>query len=206
MPADAQRRLVEFVQAGGKLLIAPLVPWLDETFRPCTVLAEFLGRPVQKFYPFPSPILRAYDVPNIYVAGDLFATESRPADAQTVAVEERSKKEIGWRRTFAGGGSVTVLGLHWKHAQQTHAIMLLNALKACGLKPHVECSNPYVWTSLRSDGKRTMLFVMNLFTAPMKTRVRYRDPVAGAWIDIGPQEIPPLTVRAWTDGSMARTT
>jgi hypothetical protein len=80
--------------------------------------------------------------------------------------------------------------------------MLTGALTACGLRRSVECSNQYVWTSLRSDGKRTMLFMMNLFTAPMAARVRYRDPVGGAWVETGEHKIPALSVWAWTDGKV----
>jgi hypothetical protein len=133
----------------------------------------------------------------------MFAFESRPADAQTVAVEERSKKELGFRREYPGGGSATVLGLQWKQVQSTHWAMLTNALTACGLKRRVECSNQYVWTSLRSDGKRSMLFMMNLFTAPMTARIRYRDPVGGAWVDTGEHTLPALSVWAWADAKIA---
>lgn len=202
MPADVQRRLVQFVQTGGKLFLAPLVPTLDEDFRPCTVLSDFLGKPVQKQYPFPSPIITAFGVPYVYAPGDMFAFESRPADAQTVAMEERSKKEIGFRREYPGGGSVTVLGLQWKQVQSTHWAMLTNALTACGLDRRVECSNQYVWTTLRSDGKRTMLFIINLFTGPMTARVRYRDPVGGAWVNTGEHTLPALSVWAWADGKI----
>ena len=54
--------------------------------------------------------------------------------------------------------------------------------------------------SYLAGGKR--VFLMNLFTAPMAARVRYRDPVGGAWVDTGEHRIPALSVWAWTDGKL----
>ena len=78
MPADVQRRLVKFVQAGGKLLIAPVLPRLDEDFNPCAELADFLGIGPQQRYVYPSPILDAFDVKNFLCSGDLFLPQAEP--------------------------------------------------------------------------------------------------------------------------------
>lgn len=197
---EVQQRLVDFVQAGGKLLIAPLLPTLDEQFQPCTLLADFLGAPIQQPYTCMAPQLTAFDVRNIYVNGGLFATSRRPNDAVTVAMEERGGVEIGWRREYPAGGSATILGLHWKHGKHEHAAMLTNALIALGLRPCVQCDNPNVWTSLRSDGTHTMLFLLNTFTAPMTASVSYQDPATGAQVDTGIHHLPGISVRAWMDG------
>ncbi len=203
MPADVQRRLVKFVQAGGKLLIAPVLPRLDEDFNPCAELADFLGIGPQQRYVYPSPILDAFDVKNFLCSGDLFLPQASPASSwRTVAMEIRSDRPFGWQRDFPGGGGVIMLGLHWKITQQNHARMLGQALASLGLQPRVQCTSPHLWTSLRSDGKRTMLFIMNLFTAPMTASIRYRDPASGKWVETGEHTLPGLTVRAWSDGKV----
>lgn len=43
MAQKEQRRLADFVAGGGKLLLLPVIPGLDERFRPCTVLRELIG-------------------------------------------------------------------------------------------------------------------------------------------------------------------
>ncbi len=205
MSRAVQEGLVDFVRAGGQLLLAPVVPALDEAYRPCTVLADFLGAPVQEAYRCMAPLLTAFDVRNVFVNGGLFATTARPEDAVPVAVEERGNREIGWRRAYPGGGCATILGLHWKHAKHEHATMLANALTDLGLQRRVQCSNPLIWTALRSDGQRTMLFLLNLFTAPLTTRVSFRD-TTGTWIDTGEHTLPGISVTAWTDGRVVYNT
>jgi hypothetical protein len=73
------------------------------------------------------------------------------------------------------GGSVLWLGFHWKHSKHEHTDLLRYLLATLGCEePLVRCSNPNVWTSLRSDGTKRMLFVMNLLSAPMSTDVSVR--------------------------------
>jgi len=200
MARHIQERLVGFIQAGGRVLLAPVTPTLDEDYRPCTILSEFLGSPVQEAYRCMAPQLTAFDVHNVYVNGGLFATTTRPTETTVVAREERGGAEIGWRRDYPGGGSVIIFGLHWKHGKHEHAAMLTNALAGLGLQRRVRCSNPNIWTALRSDGRRTMLFLLNLFTAPQTVQVSFQHPATGMWLDTGEQCLPGISVRAWMDG------
>ena len=197
-----QERLVRFVQSGGQLLLAPLVPTLDEQYRPCSVLADFLGAPEQQPYRCMAPLLTAFDVRNVYVHGGLFATTARPADAVRVATEERGNAEIGWRRDYPGGGSVTVFGMYWKHCMHEHTVMLANALTTMGLQQRLRCSNPNIWTSLRSDGQHSMLFLMNLFTAPQTASVSFRNPATDQWTHTPDLHLPGISTLAWTDGKV----
>jgi beta-galactosidase len=204
MARDVQQRIVRFLEAGGRVLLAPVVPTLDESFASCTILADYLGGVTQVRHKPMAPLLTAFDVPNVYVNGGLLATTARPARAHTVAVENRggTSVEIGWQLDLPGGGAVIVLGFHWKQAMREHETMLVRAMTRLGSTPRVRCDNPNVWTVLRSDGKRTMLFVLNLLTAPMAVRVRYRDPFSNDWVDIGSHDLPGVTVRAWMDGTI----
>jgi len=204
MARDVQERLVRFLEAGGKILIAPVIPTMDETFSPCTVLADYLGGVTQKPHKPMAALLTAFDVPNVYVNGGLFATTSRPAKAVTTAFENRAGTplEIGWRLDLPSGGAISVLGLHWKQAKRAHESMLARALSSLGAEQRVRCDNPNIWTVLRSDGKKSMLFVLNLLTAPMTARISFRDPVSNEWVDTGKHELPGITVRIWSDGKI----
>ncbi|MDR1060990.1 MAG: beta-galactosidase [Clostridiales bacterium] len=43
MSAKIQRNLARYVERGGRLLLAPVIPSLDENYRPCAILGEALG-------------------------------------------------------------------------------------------------------------------------------------------------------------------
>lgn len=196
---DSQQRLVKFLEAGGKLLLAPVLPTLDENFNPCSVLVDYLGSVQQQQIPRISPNLTAFGVPNVFVNGGLYATTERPTGAVVTAQEERGGHEIGWRYSLPSGGVISVLGFHWLQAKREHEAMLRNALQELGIVPIVQCDNPNLWTSLLSDGEHAMLFVLNLFTAPMAAHIRYRYPATGKTIDLGTLTIPGITVQAWSE-------
>jgi hypothetical protein len=123
----------------------------------------------------------------------------------TTAVESRggTPVEIGWRLTLPSGGTVSLLGLHWKQAKREHEAILSRALGDLGAEQRLRWDNPNVWTVLRSDGKRSMLFLLNLLTAPMSAQVSFRDPVGGGWVDTGVHELPGISVHAWSEGQTA---
>jgi hypothetical protein len=43
---------------------------------------------------------------------------------------------------------------------------------------------------LRGDGKKNLLFVLNLFSSPMSGKFEFRDPETDRWVDCGEQELP----------------
>ncbi|MHB9023037.1 MAG: beta-galactosidase [Armatimonadota bacterium] len=197
-----QQRLVQFVEAGGKVLLAPLVPTLDEHYAPCTILADYLGGVCQQPCTQVEPSLTAFDVPNVFVNGGLYASTHRPASAIITATETRSVTEIGWQYTAPSGGIISVLGFHWTQAMREHEEMLRQALAGLGVQTQIDCDNPNVWTLLRSDGRHTLLFLLNLFSAPMRATVRFRDPVTGTWVDTGTHSLPGISVMAWENGML----
>lgn len=167
LSALGQRKLVDFVERGGRLVIAPLLPTLDENLKPCTILADYLGAaPIAKFEL--QPRLNIGPVANVLVNGSLFISEL-PAGAEAFATDERSGKIAGWRLK-KGKGEVFWLGLSWKHSKHSHSSVMSWLLGETGVKkPAVACENPCVWTALRTDGNRFGVFAMNLFSAPMET-------------------------------------
>lgn len=202
LPAEIQRRLVRFLKAGGKLLLCPIVPTLDENFRPCRVLADFIGTGEQTLAPNVAVQLTAFGARSILVNGQMFRTPPADDSAAITARDERSGAVIGFSRTF-GEGKVNVLGLQWIHAMREHAVMLRGALTDLGLQPLIENPAPTIWPIIRTDGQRTMLFLLNLFTSAATTHVRFRAAAADpAWIDTGPLEIPAMSVAAWHEGSV----
>ena len=188
MAADIQRRLIAFVQRGGRLLLAPVLPHLDEQFRPCTILRDFLGATPPKLR------LRSENLAAVCVGpvsphatiGDIWEMPA-PAGATVIATEKFSGATIGWKQ-----GNVIWLGIQWVHAFNEELTAMRWLLDQLGAPPPaVDCNNPNVWTSLRTDGKQSMLFAMNLFSAPMACRIRVKQ------FDTGEIKLAPMEVRTF---------
>ncbi|MEI8197880.1 MAG: hypothetical protein WCI73_18450, partial [Phycisphaerae bacterium] len=198
---DVQKRLVRFVRGGGKLLLVGVLPTMDENFRPCTILRDLVGCQGQTLWKPALPRLNAFGVENVYVNGGLWEMTGLPADAEVIAEEVRQGRHvIGLRCAVAGGGTIAVLGFQWMHGMHEHATMIRNGLAHLGLVPQVESSNQNLWTSLRRDGERSMLFVLNLFSSPMEGEFKFRDGLTGQWVEVGKVSMPPMRVRAWCAG------
>jgi beta-galactosidase len=195
MAAPIQKSLVHFVQNGGKLLLAPVIPTKDENYHPCTIVKDFLGGATAAPCPSTFSRINAGPVQNVPPNTRLFMSDKRPEGAETLAVDENSGTIISWRKTYPSGGTVIWLGTCFKYTKNEHSGLfkyLLGKLYFCC--PVVRCDNPNVWAVLRSDGKQEMLFVMNLFSAPMQAgiQVKMQD---GSYKDMGTFELKPMEVR-----------
>jgi beta-galactosidase len=195
MARDKQECLVRFLQRGGRLLIGPVLPEVDEHFAPCTILRDFLGAGGVT----PSGIaplrLRIAGVRNIYNTGEVFTSPKAPAGAETLGIDEIAGRVVAWRRKAAGGGEAIYLGFRWSHSMRDHEKMLVNLLSELGLRRRIESDQPNVWYRLRTAGARSMLFAMNLTSAPMEARVRCRPSWSSKWLDTGLHRLKPMQVK-----------
>lgn len=101
---------------------------------------------------------------------------------------------MAWRRKTADGGEVIFVGFRWIHAMHEHERMLRALLDAMGLRPKVECGNPNVWTSLLTGGKKSALFVMNLFSAPVDVDVRCQPAWSAGELRTGLRKVRAMSV------------
>ena len=174
MAAAIQLRLIAFVKNGGKLILVPVIPYLDENFNPCTLLQDFLdGASVESHK----------QVASCMVAGPVtirfgsFTSTKRPIGAQTTATETTLNAESGWKVFFPGGGQVLWLGYDWGHCYNEHSEIFKYLLSESGLiAPRTRCDNPNIWAVVRSDGQHHILFVINLFAATMEATVSVTLP------------------------------
>jgi len=196
MAEDIQRRLVQFVQKGGKLLLCPVIPYMDENFNPCTILRDFLeGAAVEPCTRY-APVVNVGNIHNIFMNGSIFRSVKKPAGARVFAWEERSGAELGWEKSF-DGGKVLWLGFRWNHAMEDHIRMLRYLLSLMGCQESVvQSDNHNLWTSLRTDGSRYMLFVMNLYSSPQKANIRVRLE-DGSCREIGEVRLAPMEVKTF---------
>jgi beta-galactosidase len=195
MAAADQRRLVRFLEAGGNALLGPVLPTHDDSFAPCTILADFLGSPAMHKSRYDVHRLNIAGVTNVSCNHELFACAGLPAGAEAVGSDEFSGELVAWRMRLAGGGQAVWLGLQWVQAMREHERMLTALLESLGLQRRVACSNPNIWTSLRTAGDRSMLFAMNLLTDDMEATLACRPAWSGEFISLGTRTIPAMTVQ-----------
>lgn len=195
MAADKQRRIVEYLSRGGRAVICPVLPSLDEHLQPCTMLSDFLGRVQQN--PNPAGLARPQIGGVVNVNGTTFPLENLPDQARVFGTDEFSGKPVAVSINLPGNGQVVVLGLSWTHAMREHERMLVKVLSELGLDQAVQCSNPNLWTTVYLSDHKATLFVLNLFTTPMQAEIRFKGHDQGIWIDAGTVSIDPISVRAF---------
>jgi len=199
MSAGRQMRIVDFLKKGGKVLLGPVVPTLDDRFNPYSLLQEFLGNP--EIEPPRTSFSRVTigSVSNV-AKNDVYTTRKLPAGAEVLGTEEISGKPVVWKLKTEGNGEVVFVGLRWTHSRnEQHQIMNL-LLVRLGLKQKVLCSNPNVWTSWRSSANKSLLFLMNLYSAPMETDIQclrggVYKPVVKGKIKLAPMEVRCLDIK-----------
>ncbi len=192
---EKQERVIRFLKAGGRLLIAPVLPVVDENLQACTLLRDFLGSPVIERNPGGFARITILDVENVLDNGENYFTHDLPAGAQAIGKDESTRRILAWESSTEGGGRATFLGFRWLHAMREHSRMLESLMALLGLERRVECSNPNLWTSLRSAGGRSALFIMNLFTSPQEAAIRCRPGGRNGVRDLGQQKLDPMSVK-----------
>jgi beta-galactosidase len=201
-----QQNLVNYLHAGGRLLLLGVVPTMDESFGPCTVLADAIGPARQRAGSAPLFRFEIVQSPDVYSMRSYYEWSELPADAVVTARQARElvakASNVGFRRAFPGGGVLSALGMFWEYAQHAQRHMLKALLADLGWECSVESSNENLWSSLRSDGKCHLLFVLNLLSSPMSSRIRYQNPISGEWVDLREQEVPAMSVRVAIDGRL----
>jgi beta-galactosidase len=194
MSAAGQKRVVRFLENGGKILFAPVLPTYDELLRPCTILQEFLGGPLIEANGDPSPRITVAGVVNVLHNGGSFITKKLPDKARTIGVDETTGETVAWSLKTGNGGEAIFLGFRWVHAMREHNRMMAALANHLAVTQRVTCSNPNLWTSLRSVNGKSLLFVMNLWTAPMAGEISCRPAGKGA-VSLGKQELGPMSVK-----------
>ncbi|MGD0224134.1 MAG: beta-galactosidase [Terriglobia bacterium] len=195
MAQARQERVVSFLKRGGSLLIAPVLPAVDENLQSCTVLRDFLGGPALERNPSAYARVTVLDIRNILDNGENYFAAALPAGARTLGQDENTGRVLAWELTTEGGGHVIFLGLRWLHAMHEHSRMLASLLLRLGLRRRVDCPNPNLWTSLRTAGNHSALFIMNLLTSPQEAEMRCRPRGRSGEVDTGVHKLEPMSVK-----------
>jgi beta-galactosidase len=195
MSQRRQQHLVGYLKQGGKVLILPVLPSLDEDFRPCTILKDFIGKFSVETLKSSWPRADFGKIKNV-PRESLFVLKDIPAHTEVIGTEEQSGKAVAAKITTEGNGVLLWAGVSWTAGQNEQCRMLKYLLDDLGYHQQVYCDNPNIWVCHRSDGKHEMLFVINLFSSPQNAIIHYTNN-SGKLVDLGKVSIPSMTVKTF---------
>lgn len=187
MSEEAQRAVVAFMQKGGSVLIAPVLPDTDLSGNVCRVLADALGiciKPAAGSGP-----VNADGTGNVYGLTRRCAIERMPEDAVILA-RDALTGEAAAIEVKCGAGRCVLLTTSWKMTTFPQAAMMENVLSRFGAREHVRTSNrnifPVLWRG--AEGEKT-LFLMNLYSGAQTTRFAVDGGEYGEEIPLAPMEV-----------------
>ncbi len=173
MSAETQRKIADFVLAGGKLLVAPDFPRIDHDGKPCTILANAVGVP--ESVPDEVDVLRhpvcVADGVRVYGLKPKVRFDSLPPDARATLLSEDGTSVYGCRWK-CGEGLVSQFGATWVALFFQQAEMAGRLVAELDAKPVAESSNKNVFvTAYRLKDGKTGVFAVNLHSSPQDTVV-----------------------------------
>ncbi|MDR1892882.1 MAG: beta-galactosidase [Oscillospiraceae bacterium] len=191
MPAKKQQAVIDFINAGGKAIITPLLPVLDETLNPCTLLKDFIGIgdivPAEDTRKALCP-----DGTGVYLLDKQFTCGK--AIGKILLRSERKSLPLALHMK-KGGGEVIWLGVSFGYRVKSQIELFEFLLGQFGQRPTVECGNPTIWCTLFEDKTHATLFAMNLFSGAQEASLRVN--VKGKAVDLGTVQFPAMTVRTF---------
>ena len=192
MSERAQRAVVAFLEAGGRLFLAPWAPSLDQDLRPCAILRDFLRLPERHRIETPnSPIV--VDGVRVFGCGTpRLVVDAPPPGADSPMTNARAGGVCGWWQK-AGAGEVCVFGTEFTYSLFQQAEMLERILARMGAEPVARSSNRNILvdTHRHPDGRRTV-FLSNLHASPQSTRLTLFQeglPAVERDFDLAPMQV-----------------
>lgn len=171
MSRRAQKQLTDYLTRGGKLMMGPELPVLDENLQPCTLLADALRLPELENHA--GGIIDMEGNPNIMATGGIHSC--RPQDScATLAKLRKGNRAVSF---LMKRGNATVLwnGWSWTHCKTEHIRALGAMLAAVGVKPLLHKSDSNVFAVLHKSCRGRILFALNLYSSPMETEIQIAE-------------------------------
>lgn len=171
MSAEAQKAVVEFVRRGGKAMILPILPTMDQAYYPENSLAElFKGAVFSGAQCIGTPIVVDGEE-RVYYTTCEAVCEKLPEGAKAIATDKTGEKVIGFETKY-GDGQAIWFGCTWEMGVFPHASMMERFVSRMGGRKCIESSNRNLFTSLwTDDAGRRIAFIMNLYSSPQTSRI-----------------------------------
>jgi beta-galactosidase len=202
MSAAVQKRLVQYVQNGGSLVILPVVPTQNERMQTCTLLAEqiFSGSSIPSFEGlFPETPLFVSQVngmqgESLVAPGKPTLFDPLPPDAQALALDVTSGKPCAFERPV-GRGKVTVIGFPLVYLHSASVFQKEFISRVVEQTTHQrKCwtDNPQLLSMEMAGAESGFLSLINPVHLPATARVHYTQPRTGS------QAVIPLVLQGIT--------
>ena len=200
MAEKYQKKIKDFLIKGGKIIMCPSIPQLNENFEPCTILKTFVGSPKIEINQNQNQRINFSHVKNVMVNEKTFISKSIPSNAIVLGKDENTNETIAWKMKTENGGTFVFLGMMWKHQMIEHIRMLDEILGEFKIKQIVKCNNHNLFTSLRTDGSNAMLFIMNLYSSPMQGNIEVfskngEKRVLNTSLNLNPMEVHTIKIK-----------
>ncbi len=170
MSADAQKAVLHFAAQGGKVILLPVLPETDLSYRPCSILATAFDDAVfADGLTSPGINFEGLDG-HVFMLDVLRICEKLPDGAIPLATDDQGKI-VSFEMPY-GAGTILWCGFSWMATTFPQAEMLEVLVERLGAKPIVESSNRNIFTTYWADdaGHRSV-FAMNLYSAPQETHL-----------------------------------
>ena len=173
MSAAMQRKVADFVLAGGRLLVAPDFPRIDHEGKPCTILADAVSAPVatpDAVDVFRHPVCVADGV-RVFGLKPQLRFDALLPDVNSILNSEDGANVYGCKWKF-GEGHVSWLGATWTAQFFLQAEMVGRLVAGLGAKSVAVSSNRNVFVAVyRLKNGKTGVFALNLYSSPQETTV-----------------------------------
>ena len=176
MSADAQQRLIDFVENGGQLLLVGDLPTLDENLHPCTLLREFMGNPEFEKQLRSGSMIRCESCGDVYNMLPLHVIKELPDGADVFCTAPRTGRAVGFA-VKRKKGCARYLACRWVMNTFDQAAFMEAVLRDMDAVPCVRSSNRNLFTSLWEDAQgHCMTMVMNLYSGKQSTQITVYAP------------------------------
>ena len=156
MDGKTQKLLVDYVKAGGHLIIYPTIPTLDLYLNSCTILKDGFDLQLSKLVsPDKVDAFGVEDLFTVFREKLIFKSEEKEIVAKT-----ESGEPCGIRKQF-GNGFVTVLGFAFGYTSDEHLHLVEKIVSLDKIKRQIKVSDPDIQFVLRKGKKYSYLFLLN---------------------------------------------
>lgn len=197
MSRKVQKKLIDYISAGGKMLIAPEIPYLDEDYKNCTLLSDFIGAGTPEKYTELMTTslditLNGKDI--VFTDDPVFCFKK---DIPTITeISYVNDCLCGLHKSFENGGEIIWLGYSWSHSRKEHSLIISECMALLGAQcKNVKSTNENIWAILHHTENSKMLFLLNLFTTKGVTSISLAQS-DGKYSELGNFEIEPFEVKA----------
>ncbi len=170
MDEITQQNLLNFVQAGGHLIIYPTIPTLDLYLNDCTILKDGLKIKFSKsLSPNKVNVLGIDDVYTVFKEKIIFDEPNRNSIAYT------NHQECCGIRKKVADGFVTVLGLTFGYTSDEHLHLIESLLQLNNIKHKLKVDEPELQFVLRKSKKNDYIFLLNYHNQKKIVKVKSKQ-------------------------------